>query len=114
MEIRTGKNDRETKGIIEARDEMREVAKRMSRRRVEKKERKKRRRRRNRERALFNSIAKKDSLVKFSRVARNSRPISPRGKPKKYTSIDRSIDSKREKAWLGEETGRENKKRYIN
>lgn len=89
---------------------MREVAKRMSRRRVEKKERKKRRGRRNRERALFNSIAK-DSLLKFSRVARNSRPISPRGKPKKYTSIDRSIDSKREKAWLG---GRENKKRYIN
>ena len=70
---------------------MREVAKRMSRRRVEKKERKKRRRRRNRERALFNSIAKKDSLVKFSRVARNSRPISPRGKPKihVYRSIDR-------------------------
>lgn len=77
---------RETKEIIgrdeNARDEMRKVAKRMSRRRrVEtgKKEGKKSKGRRNRERGLFNFIAKKkDLLLKFSRVALDSRPISPR------------------------------------
>lgn len=79
---------RETKEIIgrdeNARDEMRKVAKRMSRRPVEKKREKKEKEkknkgRRNRERGLFNFIAKKkDLLLKFSRVALDSRPISPR------------------------------------
>lgn len=58
-----------------ARDEMREVAKRMSRRRVEKKQKEKKKRKKEREkkkkkkkRALFNLIARKDSLLKFSRA----------------------------------------------
>lgn len=52
---------------------MREVAKRMSRRRVEKKQKEKKKRKKEREkkkkkRALFNLIARKDSLLKFSRA----------------------------------------------
>lgn len=76
---------RETKEIIgrdeNARDEMRKVAKRMSRRRrVEKKrEKKKEKKVKGEETVNAGFIAKKkDLLLKFSRVALDSRPISPR------------------------------------